>query len=110
MADIPPPRHPIPQHLPDVALPPYRYIPGQHPHPFRHSSGHQHDCPPVEVLADVPYGEQRAWLRFIDLFNHRYYWEAHEQLEALWKHVASDEPLRSFFQGLIQAAEKSLKC
>jgi hypothetical protein len=50
-----------------------------------------------------------AYLYAIDLFNHGYYWEAHEELEALWQGAGRDTPVGTFAQALIQAAAALLK-
>jgi predicted metal-dependent hydrolase len=44
-----------------------------------------------------------------DLYNHGFYWEAHEVWEALWKCAAPESPVRHLLQGLIQCAAASLK-
>jgi len=57
----------------------------------------------------VPWQEDDAWLRGLDLFDHRYYWEAHECWEAIWHAVPREEPFSFLLQGLIQAAAYLLK-
>lgn len=37
----------------------------------------------------------------LDLFNHGYYWEAHEAWEGLWQVAGRGAPLRTLFKGLI---------
>ena len=37
----------------------------------------------------------------LDLFNHGYYWEAHEAWEGLWQVADRGDPLRMLFKGLI---------
>lgn len=51
----------------------------------------------------------RAYLRGLDLFDHRYYWECHEQLEHVWKPIERDTPWSDLVQGLIQGAAYVLK-
>jgi hypothetical protein len=96
-----------------MRLPPYRYVPGLHPHPFRHEGGHAYTdggAPPVE-----PWDWRGPWrsddrvLHARDLFDHRYLWEAHELWEGLWHQVPADAPLRGWLQGLIQVAAALLK-
>jgi hypothetical protein len=41
-----------------------------------------------------------AFLWGLDLFNHGYYWEAHEAWEGLWQVADRDGPLRVLFKGL----------
>jgi hypothetical protein len=43
----------------------------------------------------------------VDLFNHAYWWEAHEAWEGLWSHAEGTQ--RLFLQGLIQLAAALLK-
>ncbi|WP_292396668.1 DUF309 domain-containing protein, partial [Mesorhizobium sp.] len=40
----------------------------------------------------------------IDLFNHGYYWEAHEAWEPLWHTAKQSTQHRLFFKGLILLA------
>src|SRR5690606_13320988 len=67
-------------------LPPYAYTPGRFPHPVRDPQGHSFGRPPPSVspteLAD--WRTSRVYRVGVDLFNHGYYWEAHEAWEALW--------------------------
>ena len=65
-------------------LPPYRYLPGLHPHPMANPHGHSHGAPDEPHPAWDP-EEWRAlddWLYGVDLCNHHYYWESHEAWEA----------------------------
>jgi len=50
-----------------------------------------------------------AWLRGLDLFDHRFYWESHEQLEAVWHALSIDTPHRDLVQGIILGAAYRLK-
>ena len=45
----------------------------------------------------------------MDLFNHRYYWEAHEAWEDLWKTAPQSSALARFLRGLIQLAAMHIK-
>ena len=111
--------HPIPAPLPAPALrvvgrplPAYRYLPGHGPHPFRHPDGHLYTdgSAPEEVeWVDGPWQEDTEWLWGLDLFDHRYYWESHEVLEAIWHHVPRQTPLWWMLKGLIQASAFTLK-
>lgn len=99
--------HPAPVlRLGDWPLPPYRYVPGLNPHPFRHSGGHAYTdgSAPQEDPGQLP----RLWRRGSDLFDQRFYWEAHEAWEACWHHTPAG-PRRQLQQGLIQAAAARLK-
>ena len=98
-APIPPPAHPPPLRL-EHPLPPYRYVPGLNPHPLKHPQGHSLDP------ERIPLAHQ--WIRGLDLFDHRYYWEAHEVWEAVWKAVPEGSE-RQLLQGLIQLSAATLK-
>ena len=104
---IPPPLPPLPPlRRPALPLPPYRYVPGLSPHPFRHPEGHMFiggAPPPTD-----PTQREELWLRGLDLFDHRFYWEAHEAWEGCWHHTPPG-PLRTLQQALIQAAAALLK-
>jgi hypothetical protein len=49
------------------------------------------------------------YLYGIDLFNHRYWWEAHEVFEEFWRAAGRGTPLGDFLQGLIQVAAALVK-
>jgi hypothetical protein len=66
-----------PRWLPQKSLPPYAYLPGKNPHPVRDPTGHSYHVEPIPVAADASLGSD-AFLWGLDLFNHGYYWEAHE--------------------------------
>lgn len=92
-------------------LPPYRYVPGRNPHPIKHPGGHLYGgCEEV-----ILWPRRDAWaacgrhLRAIDLFNHAYWWEAHEMWEGLWHAGPRDAPERIALKALIQAAAALLK-
>ena len=91
-------------------FPTYRFRPGSTPHPIRDPDGHSHDKDTDAVSMD-PLAWQRCepYLFAIDLFNHRYYWEAHEELEAIWNGAGRTSRIARFVQGLIQAAAACLK-
>ena len=98
-APIPPPPSPPPLRLP-APLPPYRYVPGLNAHPLKHPDGHSRS-PETLSLAQL-------WVRGIDLYDHRYYWESHEAWEAAWKMVERGSR-RQLLQGLIQLAAATIK-
>lgn len=75
--------------LPQVPLPARPYLPGQGPRP--------------ELEGPDP------WLWGIDLFNHGFYWEAHEVWEGLWQVSLKQAPEGLALRGLIQAAAACLK-
>ena len=65
-------------------------------------------APPPEPEPSDHDGLRRLWLRGLDLYDHRYYWEAHEAWEACWHHTPPG-PRRLLQQGLIQGAAAVLK-
>ena len=67
-------------------------------HPIDHPQGHS-------------YGEAAPgdWLYGIDLFNHGYFWEAHEAWEGLWRQSPKDSPRGRELQGVIQLAATLIK-
>ena len=56
-----------------------------------------------------PWQHDRVWLRGLDLFDHRFFWESHESFEAVWHELESGSTLHTLSQGLIQAAASVLK-
>ncbi len=94
-------------------FPPYRYVPGVHPHPTRDPGGHSYQpTPTVNRHAAWDTDQWRAldaWLYGVDLFNWFYFWEAHEAWEGLWAAAARDSPQGLMLQGLIQIAAALLK-
>lgn len=112
-APLPAPEPAPPLRLPDWPLPAYRYVPGLNPHPFRHPDGHLYTGggAPAEApwSPDTPWAEDRRYLRGLDLFDQRFYWEAHEVLEALWHFAPRGSADAALLQGLIQAAAALLK-
>ena len=93
--------------VPDRSFPAYAYVPGHYPHPVRHPLGHSSGSEPVDTANDVEL-ELREFRWGIDLFNHGYYWEAHEAWEGLWKSARS-RPNRMLFKGLILLAASGVK-
>jgi Domain of unknown function (DUF309) len=89
-----------PRWLPQKRLPPYAYLPGKNPHPVRDPAGHSYHVEPIPVAAEVSLSSD-AFLWGLDLFNHGYYWEAHEAWGGLWQVADRDDPLRMLFKGLI---------
>jgi hypothetical protein len=54
----------------------------------------------MPVAAEASLGAD-VFLWGLDLFNHGYYWEAHEAWEGLWQVVDRGGPSRMLFKGLI---------
>lgn len=110
--------HPAPQlravRYTERPLPTYTHVPGTTPHPFRHQDGHSFATALMPCAAVTPV-ESHAWraspeyLFGTDLYNHGYWWEAHEAWEGLWQEVDKPGPQGRFLQGLIQIAACHLK-
>jgi uncharacterized protein len=74
--------------------------------------GHSYHKPVEEQLAQFEAGNWQScdeYLYGIDLYNHGYWWEAHEALEAVWKAAGRHTGTGLFIQGLIQIAAARLK-
>lgn len=95
---------------PEAALPEYTYVPGKHPHPTSDVRGHSYG---VEIDVDqfdpLGWDQCTAYLFGIDLFNFGYYWEAHEQWEAVWIHAGRRGMVSDFLKGLIKLAAAGVK-
>jgi hypothetical protein len=95
-----------PRLLPNRSFPRYAYLPGRGPHPVRDPGGHSYGVQLVLVSASLD-SEEFAWGQ--DLFNHGYYWEAHEAWEGLWQIANRGSPLRAFLKGLILLSATGVK-
>jgi predicted metal-dependent hydrolase len=100
-----------PRFLPDRSLPPYTYVPGRSPHPVTDPVGHSFGRVPEPATAiDADnWHTNRAYLYGIDLFNHGYYWEAHEAWEGLWHLCGRKGTIADFLKGLIKLAAAGVK-
>lgn len=97
-----------PRYLPDLALPPYRHLPGQTPHPHTHPQGHRFALTgPDQPLTSENWQTHRAYLAGVDLYNHAFWWEAHEAWEGPWGISAPE--CRRHLQGLVQLAAALIK-
>ena len=101
----------VTRYCPERPLPPYTYVPGVNPHPTSEERGHSygHGEPAVQALAEDSYRANAAYLYAIDLFNHGYYWEAHEAWESLWHAAGRAGPTADFLKGLIKLAAAGVK-
>lgn len=97
-----------PRWLPEKSFPPYAYLPGRQPHPVRDPAGHSYRVEPIPVAAEASLGSD-VFLWGLDLFNHGYYWEAHEAWEGLWQVVDRGGPSRMLFKGLILLSAAGVK-
>jgi len=98
-----------PRWQPERSFPAYAYLPGRQPHPVRDPAGHSYrhvDALPVAAETSL---DSDIFLWGLDLFNHGYYWEAHEAWEGLWQVVDRDGPLHMFFKGLILLSAAGVK-
>jgi hypothetical protein len=100
-----------PRLAPDIDLPPYTHVPGKTPHPFSDPRGHHFGRRPERPDPPDPARWQacRPYLYGLDLFNHGYYWEAHEVWEGLWHASGRKGWTATFLKGLIQLAAAGVK-
>jgi uncharacterized protein len=100
----------VARYLPHRVFPPYTYVPGQAPHPIRDPAGHMYgeEPEPPQLLVEEWWNcEEYLW--GIDLFNHGYYWEAHEAWEGLWHAAGRTGRVADFLKGLIKLAAAGVK-
>ena len=97
-----------PRWLPQKGLPPYAYLPGKNPHPVRDPAGHSYHVEPIPFASEASLSSD-AFLWGLDLFNHGYYWEAHEAWEGLWQVADRGGPLSMLFKGLILLSAAGVK-
>ena len=100
--------------LPERAFPSYRFIPGLGlAHPLRDARGHSYtgkpEPEPVPCPAADEWHQTDEYLYGIDLYNHGYFWEAHEAWEYCWRGTTKGSKQHCFLQGLIQAAAACLQ-
>jgi uncharacterized protein len=102
----------IPRLLPSTPLPNYTHIHGSGtPHPFRDPKGHSYGrkFKNMKPLVAEKWAENRSYLSAIDLFNHGYYWEAHEEWERLFRVSVPDSPTGQFLKGLVKLSAAGMK-
>lgn len=99
------------RYAPNLAFPPYTYVPGLAPHPESDPAGHAygHARPNAEKVDDATWPRSSTYLHAIDLFNHGYYWEAHEAWEALWHACGRRGAVADLLKGLIKLAAAGVK-
>lgn len=95
----------------ELALPPYSYVPGHTPHPVSNPAGHMvgHTPQAVQPLQPASWQASTEYRHGIDLFNHGFYWEAHEAWESLWHAAGRKGRLADFLKGLIKLAAAGVK-
>ena len=96
-----------PRFAPDLVFPAIAYVPGQTPHPGRDGAEHPTWPPTGGPLTGAALN--LALCEGVDLFNHGYFWEAHEAWEGPWQVERRESPLRLYLQGLIRLAAAALK-
>ncbi len=95
----------------NLMLPEYRHLPFINAHPFLDSDGHSYG----EKLSEPDSFTIDNWqncadfLYSIDLFNHGFWWEAHERLKFVSLAAGRESETGKFVQGLIQIAAALLK-
>lgn len=96
---------------PGRSLPPYSYVPGKFPHPIRDERGHSfgHTEPSCQRPTNDDWQECEPYLWGFDLFNHGYYWEAHETWEAVWHSCGRKGTTADLIKGLIKLAAAGVK-
>lgn len=99
----------IPRYLPDRSFPPYTFVPGRTPHPVRDPAGHMHGTQPSTPQVPDEWRDCAEYLWGIDLFNHGYYWEAHEAWEGLWQALGRRGSVADLLKGLIKLAAAGVK-
>ena len=92
-------------------FPPYRYVPGLHPHPTNSPDGHSYGEEDEESgkWDSELWTDNQEYLFGIDLYNYHYYWEAHEAWEGLWIASIRNSSEHRFLQGLIKLGAALLK-
>ena len=97
--------------FPDRSLPPYSYVSGKFPHPIRDPRGHSYGEPaPLVTRFDAAeWRNCETYLWGLDLFNHGYYWEAHEAWEAVWHAAGRSGTVADFCKALIKFAAAGVK-
>jgi hypothetical protein len=102
-------RH-APARLCPTPLPPLRFVPGMAPEP---GVTNRRPGEPGHPKAKAPdperWRECHDWLYGVDLYNHGYWWEAHEAWEGPWLALPGARPERGLLKGLIQIAAGHLK-
>jgi hypothetical protein len=102
-----------PRFTAEVEFPPYTHVPGQTPHPVSDTGGHQFgrvaEQLPASDFAPDRWQGCRGYLHGVDLFNHGYYWEAHEAWEAVWHATGRSGPIADLLKALIKLAAAGVK-
>jgi hypothetical protein len=103
---------PTPRLVPEDPLPPYSYVPRKGlPHPRSHPAGHSCGRVPERPPAFDPrhWRDSQPYLYGLDLFNHGFFWEAHEAWEGLWHAFGRTGATADVLKGLIKLAAAGVK-
>lgn len=97
--------------VPHIPFPAYAFVPRQSPHPTRDPKGHSYGRPEPKPTPLTPDNWQGSidYLHGIDLFNHGYFWEAHEAWEGLWHANGRRGDIANFLKALIKLAAAGVK-
>ena len=100
-----------PIYLPKKAFPPYSFVGGHWPHPSKDRGGHSYGVKEGDIapLSSDSWWVNSTYLFAIDLFNHGYYWEAHEQWEQLWIKAGRQGQDGQMLKGLIKLSAAAIK-
>lgn len=84
------------------------------PHPICNPRGHSYlprdqRLPRTAAIDPLRFAQCEAYVFGVDLYNHGFFWEAHDSWEACWRAMPTGTPHEHFFRGLIQAAASHLK-
>lgn len=92
-------------------LPKYRHLPFRNLHPFLDRGGHSYGekLTSPESFSPENWADSKDYRYCIDLFNHGFWWEAHERLKYLSMAAGRETETGQFIQGLIQVAAALLK-
>ncbi|MFN8672270.1 MAG: DUF309 domain-containing protein [Candidatus Sericytochromatia bacterium] len=99
------------RYLVDKNFPPYAFLPAYNPHPKADPKGHSYNKIEKKVYPMNPYNplDSENYLFGIDLFNHGYYWESHEEWEGLWNAHNKEGTTADFLKALIKISAASVK-
>lgn len=101
-----------------ASLPPYSYVPGHTPHPISDPAGHQYALhqdaqhgpdASTDPLDELQWRASAEYLSGVDLFNHGFYWEAHEAWESLWHAAGRSGRVADWLKALIKLAAAAVK-
>jgi hypothetical protein len=100
----------IPRYAPSHPFVDCAFVPGYTPDPRRQPGpGPREPAYTVEVLDPRDVWRCDRYLFGIDLWNHGYYWEAHEAWEGLWHTAGRTGAVGALLKGLIRLAAAGVK-